>query len=158
MDIKKNIKYTGLISGLVIGGYFLMSNEMIKRLKIFISLIGGYILFLIGDIDKFILLLSMMILLDIITGLIKAVFEKNINSKKMFIGGYRKVLIFVLIMIGNTLDNTFNDLFLRQSIILYFIIQEVTSIFENINTYIDLPPKLTEYFEQMQEREGKGNE
>ena len=124
-------------------------DKLVIKIELIVSVLFGYLLFLIGNINDMIKLLCFFMVIDFITGMIKAIVNKNLNSKAIFKGGYRKALIFLVIMIGNTIDMTFKDMFLRETIIIYYLIQEGVSILENINTYIDLPEQLQEFFTQM---------
>lgn len=124
-------------------------DKLVIKIELIVSVVFGYLLFLIGDINDMIKLLCFFMVIDFITGMIKAIVNKNLNSKAIFKGGYRKALIFLVIMIGNTIDMTFKDMFLRETIIIYYLIQEGVSILENINTYIELPEQLQEFFTQM---------
>lgn len=108
-------------------------------------------MYLIGGVDSFLILLSYIVVLDIITGFFKALFEKTLSSKIMLRGSYKKILIFLVITLANLIDQNFNDLFLRQATIVYYIIQEGISIVENVQPYVDLPPKLLDFFKNIGE-------
>lgn len=126
-------------------------NEIIKWIQGIFSLIGGYVMYLIGGVDSFLILLSYIVVLDIITGFFKALFEKTLSSKKMLRGSYKKILIFLVITLANLIDQNFNDLFLRQATIVYYIIQEGISIVENVHPYVDIPPTLLDFFKNIGE-------
>lgn len=129
--------------------------EIITGIKVIIGILGGYILFAIGDVNSFLILLLFLICVDVFTGLGKAIHNKNITSRKMFKGGYKKVLIFIMIMVGNYIDMAIDGLFLREIIIMYYIAQEGISILENCSEFIPIPKQLAQFFKDM-EKESEG--
>jgi polar amino acid transport system substrate-binding protein len=97
------------------------------------------------------------ILLDLITGLIKAFKEKNYTSSVMREGLYHKIGSVVCILFGILTDyaQSFIDLGITIPIALtvcgYIILMEIGSIIENIciiNPQI-LPDKLKSYFQKL---------
>lgn len=69
---------------------------------------------------------------DIITGLIQAIINKNLDSQKMRIGLLHKTLLIIIILLGFTLDFTFNLNFVSRSICIFVIAMETISIAENM--------------------------
>ena len=69
---------------------------------------------------------------DIITGLIQAIINKNLDSQKMRMGLLHKTLLIIIILLGFTLDFTFNLNFVSRAICIFVIGMEIISIAENI--------------------------
>ena len=69
---------------------------------------------------------------DIITGLIQAIINKNLDSQKMRMGLLHKTLLIIIILLGFTLDFTFNLNFVSRSICIFVIAMETISIAENM--------------------------
>lgn len=69
---------------------------------------------------------------DIITGLIQAIINKNLDSQKMRMGLLHKTLLIIIILLGFTLDFTFNLNFVSRSICIFVIAMEIISIAENM--------------------------
>ncbi|MGL5903438.1 MAG: phage holin family protein [Cetobacterium sp.] len=91
----------------------------------------------IGGIDGDIRVLFTLTIIDCITGFLKAIKERNVLSKKMYIGFIlRKPAIYLAIMTMNQLDKSsfLNDIniSLRVCIITGCIIMESISIMENL--------------------------
>lgn len=128
-----------------------------ERIKVILSLIGGWFIFLIGGLDSFFTLLVALIVMDIVTGLINAGIEGKINPDVMLIGAYKKILIFLLIIISNLLQLVFTDFSLREPVIMYFLIQEGLSILQNIENYINVPPIIKQFFKNREEEEIEKN-
>ena len=70
--------------------------------------------------------------LDILTGYIQAVINKNVDSKVMREGLLHKCLLIVAIVIGYVVQYAFNLNFVAQAITIYICIMEVMSILENL--------------------------
>lgn len=70
--------------------------------------------------------------LDILTGYIQAVINKDIDSKVMREGLLHKCLLIVALVIGYVVQYAFNLNFVAQAITIYICIMEVMSILENL--------------------------
>lgn len=69
---------------------------------------------------------------DILTGLIQAIINKNLDSQKMRMGLLHKTLLIIIILLGFTLDFTFNLNFVSRAICIFVIAMETVSIAENL--------------------------
>lgn len=69
---------------------------------------------------------------DIVTGLIQAIINKNLDSQKMRMGLLHKTLLIIIILLGFTLDFTFNLNFVSRAICIFVIVMETVSIAENL--------------------------
>ena len=98
-----------------------------------------------GDMNLITILFILMII-DIITGIGKAVKNKNLWSRKSLLGFARKIFIFLIITVANLLD-LFMSLngALVLATVTFYILNEVLSITENAGQLgIPLPDKLLE--------------
>ena len=98
-----------------------------------------------GDMNLITILFILMII-DIITGIGKAVKNKNLWSRKSLLGFSRKIFVFLIITVANLLDLFMN---LNGALVLatvtFYILNEVLSITENVGQLgIPLPDKLLE--------------
>lgn len=72
------------------------------------------------------------ILVDIISGYIQAVINKNVDSKIMREGLLHKFLLTLVILLGYVIQFAFNINFIAQTITVYICIMELMSILENL--------------------------
>ena len=98
-----------------------------------------------GDMNLITILATLMVI-DIITGLGKAVKNKNLWSRKSLLGFARKIFVFLIITVANLLDLFMG---LKGALVLatvtFYILNEVLSITENAGQLgIPLPEKLLE--------------
>lgn len=69
---------------------------------------------------------------DILTGYIQAVINKNVDSKIMREGLLHKFLLIVAILLGYVIKYAFNLNFVAPAITIYICIMEIMSILENL--------------------------
>lgn len=69
---------------------------------------------------------------DIITGLVQAIINKNLDSQKMREGILRKALLILIVILSFVAQYTFNISAISKVVCLYLIIMEVISILENL--------------------------
>lgn len=114
--------------------------------KILMVIVSGIIPFLFYDIDLEFKYLITVIILDIITGLIKAFIKKEINSSISFKGILKKFSYFIILSISVILGNILGiNTILRNIVIYSLILNEMISILENLTaTGIKIPKALME--------------
>lgn len=96
------------------------------------------------------------VILDFITGITKAIFQKNIQSEKLRntipkIMGYSAIII-----IGVSFQIVFNIDFITKIICLFIIVIEFISVIENINNYVTIPKFLTKLLDDKKNELDKG--
>lgn len=107
-----------------------------------------------GDFNLITILLLLM-LIDVITGLIKAIKDKNLWSRKSLFGYARKILVFLIITVANLLDlmMALNGTLVLATVTFY-ILNEVLSITENsAQLGLPLPQKLLDVIQVVQEKD-----
>lgn len=110
--------------------------------------------FLFGDV-KFLHLLLLLMLLDIITGVAKAIKNENLWSRKSLFGYARKVLILVVIILANVIDQILGlQGAVAYATVLFYIANEGLSILENLAQVGVLVP--TSIAEKLQSIESSG--
>ena len=107
-----------------------------------------------GDFNLITILLLLM-LIDVITGLVKAIKCQNLWSRKSLFGYARKILVFLIITVANLLDLMMG---LNGTLVLatvtFYILNEVLSITENsAQLGLPLPQKLLDVIQVVQEKD-----
>lgn len=97
---------------------------------------------------------------DYITGIIKAVKQKNINFYIGFFGIFKKVVIIIIIIVVNELDVvlglTGSTISCKFAITCFYISNEIVSILENAGAIgIQVPKQLMKLLEHLQNLEIK---
>lgn len=73
-------------------------------IQIAFSALGGFLGWFLGGADGFLYALIAFVVIDYITGVMCAIADKSLSSEVGFKGICRKVLIFILVGIGNIID------------------------------------------------------
>lgn len=117
-------------------------------LKIYFSMLGGAILSLLGAYDNILKALLYFIVIDFLTGVLKAIHEKKVNHEKIFTGVIRKMVILIVVSVAVRLEITFGDVIpIRETVIFFYMVQEFLSIMQNVVVFTPLPNELLNYFE-----------
>ena len=127
-------------------------------IQIAFSAIGGFIGWLLGGFDGFLYALIAFAVIDYITGVMCAISDKRLSSVVGFKGICRKVLIFVLVGIGNLVDvYVLGEAgVLRTAVIFFYLSNEGVSLLENsAHLGLPIPQKLKSVLEQLHNRNEK---
>lgn len=121
-----------------------------------ISFIITNIIYLLGGIDISLQCLIIAIVLDYISGVIKAFTLKQLSSKIGFKGLLKKIGILMIVMLGVLVDRVAgNTGAIRTLVIYYFVANEGLSILENIAiTGVPIPNVLKKALKELK-KEGK---
>ena len=104
-----------------------------EKISILVSFIGTFLTWLFGAWDLALSILVLFIVLDYIAGLIKAFVNKTISSNIGLHGIARKAVIFIVLIVGVSLDRILNSgTWMFRTLVCYFYIaNEGISILEN---------------------------
>ncbi|MDO4564720.1 MAG: phage holin family protein [Clostridia bacterium] len=123
--------------------------------------IGAGLGYFLGGCDGFFYALIAFTAVDYLTGVMCAIVDKKLSSAVGFKGIFRKILIFVMVGIGHTLDAQVlggGDV-LRTSVIFFYCANEGLSILENAGHLgLPIPAKLKSVLEQLHNRAEKTDE
>ena len=118
------------------------------------SALGGFLGWYLGGVDGFLYALIAFVLVDYVTGVMCAIADKKLSSAVGFKGICRKVLIFVLVGIGNLVDVYVlgEGGALRTAVIFFYLSNEGISILENVSVLgLPVPQKLKDVLEQLKD-------
>ncbi len=135
-------------------------KNMLHTFQIIFTAIGGYLGWLMGGFDGFMYALLAFVVIDYITGLMEAVLEKKLSSEVGFRGIFKKILIFIMVGIGNIIDTYLikDGSAIRTAVIFFYLSNEGISILENTGKIgLPIPEKLKKALEQLN-KEDKSNE
>ena len=126
-----------------------LMDKFIHTITAAICIIAG---FLFGKIDGLVYALLVFIILDYVTGVIAACINKNLSSEVGFKGIAKKVVILLVVAVGNIVDVYIlgGGAVCRSTVIGFYLANEGISILENAgNLGIPLPKKLISVLEQL---------
>ena len=138
---------------------------MAEKIKSFCCICCTLIVNALGGWDLWLTSLFTVIILDILTGIVKAILMRSnksqsggLSSLSMFKGGIKKITILLLVALGSVLDKiiTPDNAFIRTMIVSYYIANESLSILENIGACgVPLPKTLYKILDSLK---SEGNE
>ena len=120
--------------------------------------VGGWLGYFLGGCDGLLYALIAFVVIDYITGIMCAIYDKNLSSSIGFKGIAKKVLIFLMVGIGHILDTKVigTGSVLRTAFIFFYISDEGISLIENAaHLGLPIPNKLKEVLEQLHDRSEK---
>jgi len=131
---------------------------LIKILDIFdiiLSTLISFFVFVFGDFNEVMTLLLVLNTIDIITGIMNGIKMRNLASKRMTEGLFKKFGMWCCIIIGHVIDVVvFNHQpVAKNMVVTYFIGNEGLSILENVGKLgLIAPRKLFKYLEQLKDK------
>jgi len=120
--------------------------------------LGGWLGWFLGGCDGLIYALIAFVVVDYITGVMCAVVNKQLSSEVGFRGIFKKVLIFMLVGVGNIVDKQLigSGSVIRTAVVFFYLANEGLSIIENAGILgLPIPQKLKDVLAQLK---GKGDE
>ena len=117
------------------------------------------VVYFLGGLDIALKTLLILIVLDYLTGLCKAIVNKQLNSTVGIKGIIKKIGYLIIVALAVVLDRITGDTgAIRTLVIYFFVANEGISIVENWGSIgLPLPKKITEVLEKLKNENG-GNE
>lgn len=124
-----------------------MLGEERSLLEIFYASSSGLVIYLLGGMDNLFIGFCLFMLIDYLTGCIKALKTGKMRRQVMVDGGLKKFVQFLIVIVANYLDIIFHtsDYFINARFITlaFYIGLETISIIENAEAVgVKIPPKL----------------
>lgn len=126
-----------------------------NMVQVVFTAVGGWLGWFLGGWDGLLYALIAFVAADYITGIMCAAVDRRLSSEVGFKGIFKKVLIFMLVGIGNILDVQVigNGSVLRTAVIFFYISNEGISLLENAGHLgLPFPAKLKAVLEQLHDR------
>lgn len=119
-----------------------------------ISVILTTTIYYLGGLDIALKSLLIMIIIDYLTGLLSAIYNKKVNSKIGFKGIIKKVSYLFIIALSVIIDNVLGQTgTIRTLVIYFFVANDGISILENVAEMgVPLPQKLIDTLEQLKKK------
>lgn len=132
----------------------ILVKDILNFIKIVFTAIGGYLGYVLGGHDSFLYALIAFVVIDYLTGVMLAIIKKEVSSEIGFKGIFKKVMIFLMVAIGHTIDAYLikNGGAIRTAVIFFYISNEGISILENsANIGLPIPEKLKDVLIQLKD-------
>lgn len=136
-------------------------KQIWNGIQIAFTALGGFLGWFLGGADGFLYALIAFVVIDYITGVMCAISDKSLSSEVGFRGICRKVLIFILVGVGNLLDVYIlrEAGVLRTAVNFFYLSNEGVSLLENASRLgLPIPEKLKEILQQLHDKGGNDHE
>ena len=137
-------------------------KEFWNTIQLIFAAVGGWLGYFLGGCDSLLYALIAFVAIDYITGVMCAISDKTLSSEVGFKGICRKVLIFLLVGIGNIIDVQVlgSPGVLRTAVIFFYLSNEGVSLLENAaHLGLPVPDAIKTVLEQLHDRsDGKGDQ
>ena len=131
-------------------------EKLFNTISICFAVITGFLVSLMGGWDKWLYALVLMVIIDYITGLIKAWYTKELSSEIGFKGIAKKVMIFLIVAVAVVIQDLIGSaLPLRDIVICFYISNEGLSLIENASIFLPIPEQLKSVLLQLRDKENK---
>ena len=107
-----------------------------------IGIVGGYFAAIFGQWDSILWALLVIMVLDCLTGVIKAIYTKTMSSEIGFKGLLKKITILIIVALSNVLQQiTGDNVAIREIVIMFYVANEGISVLENVGVIYPRMPK-----------------
>ena len=130
-------------------------KEFWNTIQLVFAAVGGWLGYFLGGCDGLLYALIAFVAIDYITGVMCAISDKTLSSEVGFKGICRKVLIFLLVGIGNIIDVQVlgSPGVLRTAVIFFYLANEGVSLLENAaHLGLPVPDAVKTVLEQLHDR------
>jgi toxin secretion/phage lysis holin len=135
-----------------------MLVKLFNEVSIVGGVVGGFLCSFLGGYDLILKSLIAIIILDYITGILKAIYNKKLSSQAGFKGLIRKIIVFIVVATAVIIQQVIGGVIpLRETVIIFFICNEAISLLENASEFIPIPQKLKDVLIQLREKNEEGD-
>ncbi|PQB47392.1 holin [Enterococcus faecalis] len=129
-------------------------ERYLNTITMLLSIFGGIVVRLLGGLDQLLDVFLFLIIVDFITGWIKAIATKELSSRIGMLGIAKKVTMLFVVAVAVRVEKVVgNNLPIREMVLIFYIANEGLSFFENIAIFIPMPKKLKELFIQLKNKD-----
>lgn len=129
-------------------------ERYLNTITMLLSIFGGIVVRLLGGLDQLLDVFLFLIIVDFISGWIKAIATKELSSRIGMLGIAKKVTMLFVVAVAVRVEKVVgNNLPIREMVLIFYIANEGLSFFENIATFIPMPKKLKELFIQLKNKD-----
>lgn len=128
-------------------------EKLFNGVSIAVGLVGGFLCQWLGGWDVILKALVCLVVLDYVTGILKAIYTKTLSSAIGFRGLIRKITIFIVVATAVIIQSVVGDAIpLREIVIIFFVCNEGISLLENASEFVPIPDKLKDTLIQLRDK------
>lgn len=132
-------------------------DKLFNWISIVFGFVGGFLSYWLGGWDILIKTIVFLAVVDYITGIIKAVYLKELSSEIGFKGLLKKIVMFIVIAVAFVIQQLIGGTVpLREVVIMFYIANESLSLLENAAIFVPIPEKLKSVLLQIRDKNSEG--
>lgn len=134
-------------------------DKLFNWISIIGGFLGGFLSYWLGGWDILLKTIVFLAVVDYITGLIKAVYLKQLSSEIGFKGLLKKIVMFIVIAVAFAIQELIGGTIpLREVVIMFYICNEALSLLENAAVFVPIPDKLKNVLLQLRDKNTSGSD
>ena len=127
--------------------------KLFNTASVVFGLVGGFVCQALGGWDVILKALVALVILDYVTGVLKALSTKTLSSAVGFKGLIKKTVIFIVVATAVIIQSVIGEAVpLREITIIFFLCNEGISLLENAAEFVPIPEKLKDALIQLREK------
>ena len=128
-------------------------EKLLNWISLLFGFLGGCLAKVFGGYDVLLTTIILLSVIDYFSGVLKAVYNKQLSSSVGYKGIVKKIMMFVVIALACIIQKLLADSIpLREVTISFFIANEGISLLENAATIIPIPDRLKEVLLQLRDK------
>lgn len=129
-------------------------EKMFNGVSIVGGIVGGFLCQWLGGWDVILKALIALVILDYVTGVLKAIATKTLSSQVGYRGLIKKMVVFIVVATAVIVQSVVGDAIpLREVTIIFFLCNEGISLLENASEFVPIPDKLKDVLIQLRDKE-----
>lgn len=129
-------------------------EKYFNAISIVIGVVGGFLCKHLGGFDMLLGVIVTLVILDYLTGILKAIYNKQLSSEIGYKGIVKKIFIFIVIATAYEIQKVTGDsIALREMTLVFFICNESISLLENASEFIPIPTQLKNVLIQLRDKD-----
>lgn len=129
-------------------------DKLFNWISIVFGFVGGLLSYWLGGWDILLKTIVFLAVIDYLTGIMKAVYLKQLSSEIGFKGLLKKIMMFIVIAVSCVIQELIGGTVpLREVVIMFYIANEALSLLENAAIFVPIPDKLRDVLLQLRDNE-----
>ena len=134
-------------------------DKLFNWFSIVFGFVVGLLSYWLGGWDILLKTIVFLAVIDYITGIMKAVYLKQLSSEIGFKGLLKKIMMFIVIAVAFVIQQLIGGTVpLREVVIMFYIVNESLSLLENAAIFVPIPDRFRDVLLQLREKEGDAEE
>lgn len=132
-------------------------DKLFNWISIVFGLVGGFFSYWLGGWDVLLKTIVFLAVVDYITGIIKAIYLRQLSSEIGFKGLLKKIVMFIVIAVAFAIQELIGGTIpLREVVIMFYIANEALSLLENAAIFVPIPDELRDVLLQLRDKDSEG--